>query len=256
MMQKNVWEKEYRNPRLVSGSHEPQTSVKDFLRWLRREQKLPLENIRAVDFGCGNGKNSLYIAELDFGNEVVGIDISETALAQARFRAHELAEQEKIGAAQTSFENRSIGEPLPYAEVSFDVALDVTSSNSLSEKERAIYVGEVHRILKIGGYFFVRALCKDGDKNAAALLDSNPGRERDTYILPEMGLAERVFTREDFIATYANGGVKVEQNADVAGTAHGRAHFEILRLEKETHYTKFAGRSYKRNFWVAYLRKT
>jgi len=239
-MQKNVWEKEYQNPRLVTGSHEPQSSVKDFLRWLRREQKLPLENIRAIDLGCGNGKNSLYVAELDFGNKVVGIDISETALKQARFRAHELAEQEKIGATQATFENRSIGEPFPFADVSFDIALDVTSSNSLSEKERAIFVGEVHRILKIGGYFFVRALCKDGDKNAAALLASNPGRETDTYILPDVGLTERVFTREDFIKTYTN---------------QTGAGFEILRLEKETHYTKFNGRSYKRNFWVVYLKK-
>ncbi len=249
MMQKNVWEKEYQNPRLVTGSHEPQTSVKDFLRWLRREQKLPLENIRAIDLGCGNGKNSNYIAGLDFGNSVVGIDISETALKQARFRAHELAEQEKIGATQATFEHRSIGEALPFADHSFDVALDVTSSNSLSEKERTLYVSEVHRILKMGGYFFVRALCKDGDKNAAALLVSNPGRENDTYILPEMNLSERVFTREDFIATYTNGGIPVA----TASPAHAR--FEILHLEKETHYTKFAGRSYKRNFWVAYLRK-
>lgn len=248
-MQKAAWEKEYLNPRLVTGSHEPQTSVKDFLRWLRREQKLPLENIRAVDLGCGNGKNSNYIAGLDFGNSVVGIDISETALKQARFRAHELAEQEKIGAAQTSFENRNLGETLPYADHSFDIALDVTSSNSLSEKERAVYVSEVHRILKIGGYFFVRALCKDGDKNAAALLASNPGRERDTYMLPEISVTERVFTREDFIATYANGGM----HGGTVSPAH--PHFEILHLEKETHYTKFAGRSYKRNFWVAYLKK-
>jgi SAM-dependent methyltransferase len=240
-MQKNVWEKEYQNPRLVTGSKEPQTSVKDFLRWLRREQNLPLENIRAIDLGCGNGKNSNYIAELDFGNNVVGIDISETALTHARFHAHELVEKEKIDATQVTYENRNIGETLPYADNSFDLALDVTSSNSLSEKERTIYMKEIHRILKPGGYFFVRALCKDGDKNAAALLASNQGGEKDTYILPELGLAERVFSRADFIATYANPDFPL---------------FEILELEKETHYTKFAGRSYKRNFWVAYLRKT
>src|ERR1700678_910351 len=114
-MQKKVWEKEYQNPRLVTGSNEPQSSIKDYIRWLRREQKKPAENVRVIDLGCGNGKNSNYIAELDFGNKVVGVDISDTALKQARFRAHELVEQEKMGATQTTFEVRNIGEPLPYA---------------------------------------------------------------------------------------------------------------------------------------------
>ena len=88
----------------------------------------------------------------------------------------------------------------------------------------------------------MRTLCKDGDKNAAALVESNPGREKDTYILPGVGLTERVFSREDFIAEYVN--------------SASSATFELFHLEKETHYTKFNGRSYKRNFWVAYLQKT
>jgi hypothetical protein len=60
--------------------------------------------------------------------------------------------------------------------------------------------------------------------------------------LPGVGLTERVFSREDFIEEYAN---------STPATS-----FELLHLEKETHYTKFNGRSYKRNFWVAYLRKS
>jgi SAM-dependent methyltransferase len=237
MMQKKVWENEYQNHRLVTGSQEPQSSVKEFLRWLRREQNMPLENIRVLDLGCGNGKNSNYIAELDFGNNVVGVDISETALKQARVRAHELEEQEKIGANQVTFENRSIGEVFPFADHSFDLALDVTSSNSLSEKERELFIKETHRVLKPGGYFFIRNLCKDGDKNAAALIVSNPGPEKDTYIMPEIGLTERTFSRADFIAAYS-------------------PKFKILKMDKETHYTKFGGRSYKRNFWVAYGQKS
>ena len=78
-MQKNVWEKEYKNPKLVTGGDEPQTSVKDFLRFIRREQKVALENLRVLDLGCGNGKNANYIASLDSGNHVVDLNESQFA---------------------------------------------------------------------------------------------------------------------------------------------------------------------------------
>jgi hypothetical protein len=83
---------------------------------------------------------------------------------------------------------------------------------------------------------FVRALCKDGDKNALTLLKTSPGKEHDTYILPDLALCERVFSRNDFVETYSK-------------------NFEILSLEKDVNYTSFGGRSYKRNFWLAYLKK-
>lgn len=241
-MQERTWEREYRNPKLVTKSTEPQTSVKDFLRWLRRERGVPLENLHVLDLGCGNGKNSNYIANLDNGNRAIGIDISETALIEARKHA-ELTAVSK----QTEYIKGNIGHKLPFINDSFDLLLDVTASNSLTEAERSTYVTEAHRVLKSGGYFFVRALCKDGDKNAQNLLKTNPGKERDTYIMPEIGLLERVFSKEDFIALYT---------APASSTAPAASPFFTLHhLEKETHYTQFAGRSYKRNFWVAYLQK-
>lgn len=250
-MQADIWEKEYRQPKLVTGSNEPQTSVKDFLRWVRRDMARPLENLNVLDLGCGNGKNALYIADLDPTNSVIGVDVSETALAAARDATKELAKSATTPAIdkQTIFLKQSIGEPLrplsTFPDNGFDIILDVTSSNSLNEAERSIYLHEVHRVLKPKGFFFVRALCKDGDTNAQNLLKMNPGPEKDTYILPDVGLTERVFSREDFIQTYSP--------ASTSPTDHPL--FNIISLEKETHYTKFSGRSYKRNFWVAYLEK-
>jgi ubiquinone/menaquinone biosynthesis C-methylase UbiE len=228
-MQKNIWENEYKKQRLVTMSDEPQASVKDFLRWLRKEHDVPLEGLHVLDLGCGNGKNSAYIAGLDATNRVVGIDISETVLVHARKRTETSEQVEYI--------HQNIGEKLSFADASFDLALDVTSSNSLDEKERAIFLSETHRVLKPAGYFFVRALCKDADKNAQYLLKHNPGPEKDTYIMPDLGLVERVFSREDFIKTYSEPG------------------FTVLHLEKETHYSKVADRLYKRHFWVAYFQK-
>ncbi|MEI6057888.1 MAG: class I SAM-dependent methyltransferase [bacterium] len=245
-MQKDIWENEYRKQKLVSMSEEPQASVKDFLRWLRKgeekskppRQPVSLENINVLDLGCGTGKNARHIAGLDAGNKITGIEISETALRYARERDLLNPEPSK----QITYVHQSIGEQFPFIDTAFDLAFDVTSSNSLDEKERAVFLSETHRVLKPGAYLFVRALCKDADKNAQYLLKHNPGPEKDTYIMPDLGLTERVFSRDDFIQTYS-------------GATIGKPLFTLLHLEKETHYSKVADRLYKRNFWVAYLQK-
>ncbi len=228
-MQEDIWEHEYRTPQLITLGVEAITAVKDFTRWLRKDQKVNLAGTKILDLGCGNGKNSIYIADQAMNTEVFGIDISKTAVEHAT----KLALENNVNA---HFSHGSIGTKLPFADSFFDIALDVTSSNSLNEAEREMYLKETHRVLKPGGYFFVRALCKDADENAKHLLKTNPGKEKDTYVMPELGLTERVFSKEDFVATYS-------------------PLFNLLYIEKETHYTKFKDRSYKRNFWVAYFQK-
>lgn len=224
-MQEHIWEKEYRDPKLVSLSNVPAQCVKDFARFLRKERSLELSNLNILDLGCGNAKNSFYISEQGLNNKIVGVEISETALKYAK----ELA-------PEGEYIKQSIGKTLPFSDSSFDIVLDVTSSNSLGESEREIYLKEIQRLLKPGGYLFVRTLCKDGDKNAQNLLKEFGGKEKDTYIMPDLGLTERVFSREDLLSTYASFGTP-------------------LYLDKETHYTKFNNQSYKRNFWVGAWQK-
>ena len=223
-MQEHIWEKEYQDPKLVTLSNEPAQSFKDFVRFLRRDQQLDLSNLNILDLGCGNAKNSFYLSEQGVNNKIVGVEISETALKHA-----------KQLAPNGEFLKQSIGTVLPFGDSTFDIVLDVTSSNSLSESEREVYLKEIQRLLKLSGYLFVRALCKDGDKNAQNMLKEFPGKEKDTYIMPDLGLTERVFSRENLIETYSHLG-------------------EMLYLDKETHYTKFNNKSYKRNFWVGVWR--
>ena len=224
-MQENIWEREYRNPQLISLGTDAIQSVKDWVRMLRCEKGVVFSGLRILDLGCGNGKNSIYIAEQGDNNHIEGIDISKTAveLASKTFPAGH-------------FVQGSIGKALPFPDAHFDIVLDVTSSNSLNESEREIYLNETHRIFKPGGHFFLRALSKDGDSNAKNLLKTNPGKEKDTYIMPELGLTERVFTKEDLVEMYSK-------------------FFTITQIEKEVHYTKFNNRSYKRHFWVVWMER-
>lgn len=225
--QGNIWEREYRDPKLVTKKEDPQADTLRFLKFLKKEKKIKLENLNILDLGCGTGRNSNYLAEL--GNNVVGIEISKTAINIACTRAsgHGQSVHYILG---------DIGEPYEVKDNWADIILDVTSSNSLNEKGREIYLNEIHRILKKGGHIFVRALCKDGDDNAKNLLKNSPGKAHDTYFIKEIGLTERVFSRDDFIKMYSK-------------------YFKILKLEKKTGYQTMGGRIYKRNYWLAYLEK-
>lgn len=212
MSQGQAWEKEYRKPQLVSLGTEASQVTKDFARFLG-----DVEGKKLLDLGCGTGKNMKYFAER--GADVFGIDISPTAISYTNGLG-------KVG---------DMGKPLDFPDNHFDIILDVTSSNALNDAERAIYIKEIHRVLKPEGYILVRALCKDGDDNAKNLIKMSPGKEKDTYYMKELDLYERVFSKEDFRETYKD--------------------FKIIEMEKQTHYARMNNRSYKRNYWVVYLQK-
>ncbi|HAO64384.1 TPA: hypothetical protein DCQ44_00180 [Candidatus Taylorbacteria bacterium] len=238
MAQENVWEREYQNSKLVTKDDKPQTDTLGFFKYLKRDKKTPLEGLRALDLGCGTGRNSNYLAQE--GAVVTGIEISSTALRLAVERAKELGLPQTASVASNTgsveYLKGDIGFILPFGNDSFDLIIDVTSSNSLTESERGLYIQETHRILKSGGNFFVKTLCKDGDHNAKNLIKLSPGKEKDTYIMPEIGLTERVWSKEDFVEYYSR-------------------YFIIEKLEKKTNYSRINNQSYKRNFWLAYMSK-
>lgn len=242
MNQKIAWEKEYENKNLVGGD-KPALSFRVFAKWLRKERKkldlianpsFAFQGVNVLDLGSGEGKNALYLAER--GAHVIGIEIAQNAIAHAQQKADEKKRELKVAEGSIEYREGSIGDAYKISDNSIDLVLDVTSSNSLNEQQRETYVNESKRVLKDGGYMFVRALCKDSDQNAKQLIADHPGIEKDTYKLPEVGITERVFTEQDIKELYSQ-------------------HFTIIKLEKEFHYTRIGDRSYKRGFWVMYLQK-
>ncbi len=234
MAQEQVWDREYKNSKLLTKDNKPQSDVVRFVKWLKKEpiwstwtSDVQVGGFKVLDLGSGAGRNSFYFAEM--GASATGLEISKTAI--------DISEQNaKEAGLDIKYIKQSIGEKFPVEDSSIDILLDVTSSNSLTEAEREVYLSEANRVLKSGGYFFVKALCLEGDENAKFLLKNNFGGEKDTYIMPNLGVAERVWTREDFVKTYGK-------------------YFRIVSLEKKTSYSRMNGRVYKRNFWIAYLAK-
>jgi len=231
MVQEYVWDKEYRESKLLVKENIASRDVVRFYEFLKKEEKVEISGLHLLDLGSGMGRNSFYFAER--GANVAGLEISKTAIDIAQ---KNLAETMSSRVLDIRYVKQSIGEKFPFENESFDIVLDIISSNSLSEYEREVYLAETYRVLKSEGFFFVKTLCKDGDANAKALLKQSPGKEKDTYIMPKMNLTERVWSKEDFIHFY-------------------QKDFKILRLEKITRYTRMNNRSYKRNFWICYMKK-
>lgn len=198
-----------------------------FAKYLKKVLKKNAQSVvdmKVLDLGSGTGRNAFYFAEL--GASVVGIEISTTAVRLAKSRAEEAG-------LDITYHQQDMAKPFPVASESIDIILDVTSSNSLDETSRSIYLAECMRVLKPGGYMFLKALCKDGDENAKYLLKHSPGKEYDTYFMKDLGLCERVFSREDIVKLYTSVG------------------FALVSLDKKTSYPKVGERVYKRNSWIS-----
>ncbi len=235
MAQEREWEREYSKSKFLTKENKPQSDVVRFAKWLK-DNDIDIENKKILDLGCGTGRNSYYFAEL--GADVTGIEISKTALDIAKENLISISSDisHDMNDDRISYIKGSIGEKLSFEDKAFDILLDVTSSNSLTEKEREVYLSECNRVLKPGGIFFTKALCKDGDSNAKELIKKFPGKEKDTYVLPDIKVEERVWSKEDFIAKYEK-------------------YFKILNIEKKKSYTRMNNRVYKRNFWIVYMQK-
>lgn len=227
MPQQEIWEKEYDQGLLVSKDENPQSYMKRYFRRFRFLSGKEMNEWDVLDLGSGTGRNANYLASQ--GANVSAIEIAENALDMAKQRAKDLG-------VEVNYVHQSIGETYPFPDASFDLVMDITSSNSLTNEEREVYLKEVSRVLKPGGMLMVRALSLENDKNAKNLLKLFPGPEEHTYIMPGTGIMEHVFTRDEFYKLY-------------------QRYFTIKKFEKAVTYTPYKGQPYKRQFFFAWMVK-
>lgn len=185
---REFWNKEYRTGEHLALSSEPSEDLEKFCRWLVRNYGKRFLNVttRALDLGCGNGRNLIFLSRT-FGMRGVGYDISEEAIAQAR-RASE--------GLPIEYDARSIAGAIDLPDHSMTIVLDMMTSHFLGEKEREALRDEMLRVLKPGGWCFFKSFLAEGDLNAKRLLREHPADEKDSYVHPRMGVTEHVWTEE------------------------------------------------------------
>jgi ubiquinone/menaquinone biosynthesis C-methylase UbiE len=110
---------------------------------------------KVLDYCCGNGRNSLYMAKNGF--EVYGFDWSEKALKEAK---------EKLTAARikSNLIVWDMFKPLPYKDNSFDAVISIRALYHAKIKDLKRIVKDVARITKPEGYLFLHAATYDAIK--------------------------------------------------------------------------------------------
>ena len=114
-----------------TGAAQPAT----FLRQVFETDAWQLPRGRALDIACGKGRNSRYLAGLGF--EVVAMDISAIALAEARKRAE--LKQLRIDWRQTDLDRVELGETVYHVVANFNYL------------QRSL-IPQIKRAVKLGGY--------------------------------------------------------------------------------------------------------
>jgi len=238
---KNFWDTQYKKPTHLALSDEPAEDLLKFTRWIERNYGKKFLNVtaQALDLGCGNGRNLMYLSQ-QYGMRGVGYDISETAITQAKAAAGDLIYQvttKKNGhQGLLQCEVRSIAEPLPLPDASATLVLDMMSSHVLLRKEREFLRSEILRTLRPNGWLFFKSFLLEEDQNAARMLREFPGPEQGMYIHPEIGAAEYVWTESalrNFFEPY----------------------FVIHKIEKSHKHINKRGEAWKRRTTSVYLEK-
>ena len=105
-----------------------------------------------LDLGCGGGRYSIALSLLG-ANSVVGMDVSETGIADARKRA------EKLGITNTTFEVGSAYD-LPFKDGQFDCVIFSGVLMHTRYPEKA--VEEISRVLNKGGMVYMLVYATEG----------------------------------------------------------------------------------------------
>lgn len=223
----DFWNREYKTSEHLTLSSAPSEDLEKFTRYLERHYKREYLNAAslALDLGCGNGRNLIYLAE-NFEMNGVGYDISDVAIREAERASENLPIQ---------YEVRSIEEPLPQRDESVTIVLDMMTSHFLKKNEREALREEILRVLRPGGWLFFKSFLADEDLNVKRLLREHAADEEGAYIHPKLGVYEYVWTEDAMHEFFGKD-------------------FELHKLHKSHKHLR-KGRAGKRRTLSAYLQK-
>jgi SAM-dependent methyltransferase len=102
---------------------------------------------KVLDVGCGTGENALFLCQR--GLDVLGLDLSSVAIAEARMKAQARGVLARFVAGSAL--------DLLSLEETFDTVIDSGLLHVLSNADRARLVAGLHAVLRPGGYLHLLA---------------------------------------------------------------------------------------------------
>lgn len=155
-----------------------------------------VEGMRVLDLGTGSGYLSFPLAKDNPGCEIIGLDIVCDALEANRARA------KAEGVKNLSFVSYD-GVDFPFEAGSFDVVVTRYAMHHFPDIRHGI--GEVSRVLRQGGQFFVSDP-RPNDCDKDGFVDDYMKLRKDGHV--------KFYTKEEWISECANCGLKLRDCFD------------------------------------------
>lgn len=209
-----LWEKEFRRKGIPSSVRSrPSSSVVQFAEYLAGRSMLAG---RAIDIGCGTGRNSTFLAS--HGVHVTCVDFVDDVLSGLHARAKEAGLGERLSVCR-----HDVSLPWPFEAEAFDIAIDTFCFRHLvRQDDRDVYAKELARTLKPGGCFLL-TLSSDKDAYYTQYVQETDEKTGTLVVDPTTGIPSMLFSAgqisEIFRGDFAE--LKYENYRDVS-EMHGK----------------------------------
>jgi SAM-dependent methyltransferase len=142
------------------------------------------KEMKILDAGCGEGRNCIYF--LHQGYQIFGTDANPSAIQMARIYAHTIQRDYDIHRFQ-----RAQVEDMPFHQGAFDALISSAVMHFARNGEHFHQMmGEMMRVLKPGGFFFLRMCTDQGN-----MREKSPHLGEGVYLLPD-GSERFLWTQE------------------------------------------------------------
>ncbi|WP_026882557.1 class I SAM-dependent methyltransferase [Clostridium akagii] len=165
----------------------------------RNFYKLDRKNIKILDFGCGTGAVTWYVAKEGF--DAYGFDGSKTAIEKAGIRMQEEGVKAELYVADA-------GE-IPFKNHYFDAVIDSAVIYANKIKDIKLMLNEINGVLKVGGKIFSTGLFnfKTTGYNTGDKIEEGTYRELKEGTLAHRGTVH-FFTRDEIKNIWSETGFK------------------------------------------------
>lgn len=200
-----TWDEEYTEHDAIPSSHRPDPSraLQALLAVMDADEEMDV-----LDVGCGNGRNTVHLA--DQGHHVTAVDFSDAALALAQERVRGKALGDSV-----EFLQADVKEGIAVDDDSIDLVVDAyVSCHFLTAAERLQYWQEIERVLRDDGQVIWIGMSVD-DGYYRTLSSSHPQRE--TVVDPLNDVAKRLYSQAD-LASMTSEGLTAETTMDLSFT--------------------------------------
>jgi SAM-dependent methyltransferase len=219
-----LWETEYARGGIPSSTRSrPSNVVVEFLDFVR--PTLP-QAPRALDIGCGSGRNALFLAREGF--EVSAMDYAQSQVE--RLTAQAKADKLKIDARLSD-----VSQPWPWPGAQFDVAIDAFCfKHQIEPAAIGNYIAELRRCLKPDGRFML------------FLATREDGYYRQFEVPEQYGTGSVIVDAGNNIAS------RLYSRGEIEGLFQG---FDVLHFSEKRAVNEMHGKLYDRCSAAWYFRK-